>query len=132
MVLNEGQFLLLKMEFIRENVWKNMWNEISATGLFRGIDVNLFAEILGPDTPLRNYLTKVAIYTAAEQLGYEALNVDINTNGIVKTILQTRINRMKLVYQLKQGKHEFTPEERTRNYNKLWDYLEADLRKYPR
>lgn len=132
MVLSEEQFLLLKMEFIRENVWKNMWNEISAKGLFRGIDVNLFALQLGPNTQLRDYLTKVAIYKAAEQVGYEALNADINTNGIVNTTLQNRINRIKLVYQLKQGKHEFTPEERTYNYNKLWDYLQEDFERYPR
>ena len=132
MVLSEEQFLLLKMKFIRENVWRNAWNDISAKGLFRGIDVNLFALQLGPNTSLRDYLTKVAIYQAAEQVGYEALNADINTNGIVKTSLQIRITRMRLVYQLKQGNEEFTPEERTRNYNKLWDYLEEDLQKYPR
>ena len=131
MVLSEEQFLLLKMKFIRENVWRNAWNDISAKGLFRGIDVNLFALQLGPNTSLRDYLTKVAIYTAAGQVGYEALDADINTNGIVNTILQDRIKQMRLVYQKKQGKHEFTPEERTRNYNKLWDYLREDLRVYP-
>ena len=131
MVLSEEQFLLLKMKFIRENVWRNAWNDISAKGLFRGIDVNLFALQLGPNTSLRDYLTKVAIYQAAEQVGYEALNADINTNGIVKTSLQIRITRMRLVYQLKQGNEEFTPEEQDYKYKKLWEYMREDLVLYP-
>ena len=131
MVLSEEQFLLLKMKFIRENVWRNAWNDISAKGLFGGIDVNLFALQLGPNTSLRDYLTKVAIYKAAEQVGYEALNADINTNGIVKTSLQIRITRMRLVYQLKQGNEEFTPEEQDYKYKKLWEYMREDLVLYP-
>jgi len=132
MVLSDVQFNHLKMIFIRNRVWDIMWNQISWKGIYQ----RAFRwALLEDNMKLKNYLIKIALYSAAEKYSYEALEKDIfiggrrgegGTDGVVTKELKERLNRMKLVYQRKagvEGQHDLTDDEVWACAEKLWPYL---------
>ncbi len=132
MVLSDVQFNHLKYEFISKRVWDIMWTQINWTGYYP----RAFGKaMLVNGARLKNYLTKIALYSAVEEFSYEELENDIfiggkkgdgGTDGVVIRALKTRLNRMKCVFQRKEGQGmqtELTNNEFWECEAKLWPYL---------
>ena len=135
MGLSDVEFNHLRMIFISEKVWDIMWNQISWRGI-QQIAFRTEVEVGG----MKEYLTKVALYSAAQQYSYEQLQKDIfiggkrgegGQDGIVTAALKLRLERMKLVYQMKQGKDLLTKQELSYCADKIWDYVAVDLQTIP-
>ena len=132
MVLEDVQFNHLKMIFIQQRVWDIMWTQINWKGYYPGA---FGRAMLVNSYKLKDYLTKIALYSAAQEYSYEELEKDIfiggkkgegGTDGVVIRELKTRLNRMKCVFQRKEGnglQTELTNDELWECEAKLWPYL---------
>jgi hypothetical protein len=132
MVLSDVQFNLLKYEFISKGVWDIMWTQINWRGYYPGA---FGKAMLVNGARLKNYLTKIALYSAAEKYSYEELEQDIfiggkrgegGRDGVVIRALKTRLDRMKCVFQRKEKeglRTELTNHEFWECEGKLWPYL---------
>jgi hypothetical protein len=108
MGLTAAQFNHLKMIFIQKRVWEIMWNQISWIGIYQ----QAFSRAMLKDNmKLKNYLIKIALYSAAEKYSYEALEKDIfiggrrgegGADGVVTRVLKARLEKMKCKYQRPQ------------------------------
>ena len=132
MVLEHVQFNHLKMIFIQQKVWEIMWNQIHWIGIYQ----QAFSRaMLREGAKLKNYLIKIALYSAAEEYSYKELERDIfiggkrgegGTDGVVTKALKERLNRMKLVYQRKagaEGQTDLTDNEEWFCEENVWKYL---------
>jgi hypothetical protein len=131
-MLEDVQFHHLKMIFIQKRVWDIMWNQMSWTGFYPGA---FGKAMLVNGARLKAYLIKIALYSAAEEYSYEELEKDIfiggvrgpgGRDGVVIRELKQRLNRMKCVFQRKEGEGlqtELTNNEFWECEAKLWPYL---------
>lgn len=132
MGLSEYEFLNLRSIFIQKNVWKIMWNQISWRGFYQQAFGN---EMVEDNGRLKEYLTKIALYSAAETYSYADLEKDIfiggtrgegGKDGVVTAALKLRLQKMKLVYQMKEGEGRptgLTEKELSDCAEKAWRYL---------
>jgi hypothetical protein len=134
MVLEDVQFNHLKMIFIQQRVWDIMWTQINWIGIYQ----QAFSRaMLWEGAKLKNYLIKIALYSAAEKYSYKELENDIfiggkrgegGTDGVVTRELKARLEKMKLKYQRKQegNRTELTDEEEFECERKVWEFLENE------
>ncbi len=126
MVLNTTQLRVLVLKFDNADVFKQVCNDIS----WSGIDVDSFLRDLNSNDNLKRLLIRVAIYAGEERTPYTKLCLNINDGGSVKAALKVRLDRMKLVYQKVYPNVTLTPEERQYRRDKLWEYIEEDRKKW--
>jgi hypothetical protein len=133
MGLEHVQFNHLKMIFIKNRVWEIMWNQISWIGIYQ----QAFSRAMLEDNmKLKNYLIKIALYSAAEEYSYEALEQDIfiggkrgegGADGVVTRVLKARLEKMKLKYQRPQVgeglRIALTGAEELERKRMAWQYL---------
>jgi hypothetical protein len=132
MVLSDVQFNNLRYEFLAKGVWDIMWNQLS----WKGFYARAFGTaMLVNGARLKTYLRKIALCSAAETYSYEQLKKDIfiggirgpgGRDGVVIRALKERLNRMKCVFQRKEGEGlqtELTKDEFWECEGKLWPYL---------
>jgi histone H3 len=123
MGLSDIEFLHLRATFISKNVWATVWQQINDKRIYMG---SFQEALLSDNSRLKNYLIKIAIYSAADSYSYDALSGDINIGQTVITALKLRLNRMKLVYQRKQGDDLLTPAEKNEHHKRLWNYVQYE------
>ena len=133
MGLDSAQFNHLKMIFIEQRVWEIMWNQISWIGIYQ----QAFGRAMLEDNrKLKNYLIKIALYSAAKEYSYEALEQDIfiggkrgegGTDGVVTRVLKELLEKMKCKYQKPQVgeglKSSLTGPEELERKRMVWQYL---------
>jgi hypothetical protein len=126
MILTSVQLRVLIMKFDNADVWKKTCDGIDWTNIYK----NSFLQDLNDDTRLRSFMIRVAICSAEQKTPYSKLCLNINEGGSVTAELKVRIDRMKLVYQIVNTFVTITDEDRQYRRDKLWEYLEDDIRKW--